>query len=117
MLNPPNYATFEVEGSNYLLRCNMNVLATVQAANGGNLTKALETVNGIESTLEFGAAMLSDFADERAENGDFSFRRYTPKQLGRVLGLQQVLELSNLIFPIIRDAVVAKEPEEEPSKN
>lgn len=72
---------FELNGKTYLLRCNMNVLADVQEACGGNIGDALRSGNTLKSVLLFAAAMLNDYADEQGWP-----ERFTAKQLGRKLG-------------------------------
>ena len=56
---------FVFEGRTYILRCNMNVLADVQAAYGGDLSPALSGRGTMRSVMEFLAAMMNDYADEQ----------------------------------------------------
>jgi len=113
----PKIETFELEGKTYCLRCNMNVLAEVQTAYDGDLVKALDNVRGIESTLVFLCAMMNDWADERAEQGDYSYAKYTPKQLGRILTLSQVGSVGETVFGLVLPAVAKPAAEEDSSKN
>ena len=73
---------FEFDGKTYLLRCNMNVLADVQEAYGGDIGEALEGDSPLKSVTVFLAAMLNDYADEQGWE-----ERWTPKTVGRKLGL------------------------------
>mgnify|MGYP003306883232 CR=1 FL=1 len=73
---------FEFDGKTYKMRCNMNVLADVQEACGGNIGDALRSGNTLKSVLLFAAAMLNDYADEQGWP-----ERFTAKQLGRKLGV------------------------------
>lgn len=69
---------FEFDGKRFLLRCNMNVLADVQDAFGGNIAGALTGGSLFRSVLEFLAAMLNDYAEEQGWP-----ERYTARALGR----------------------------------
>ena len=71
---------FTFNGKTYQLRCNMNVLADVQEACGGNIAMALNGERTLGSVMLFLAAMLNDYADEM----DWP-ERWTAKQLGRKL--------------------------------
>ena len=79
---------FEFDGKTYMLRCNMNVLADVQAAFGGTISGALSGENPTQSVLEFLAAMLNDYADEMGWP-----ERWTAKQIGRKLPMHAVKTL------------------------
>lgn len=92
---------FELDGVKYTLRCNMNVLADVQEAYGGDLTPALSMRGTLRSALEFLAAMLNEDAEIRGlfEPGvtpdgypcapELS-KRFTARQLGRKLKRDQI---------------------------
>lgn len=71
---------FDFDGRKYVLRCNMNVLADVQEAFGGNISAALSAKSPTKGVLAFLAAMLNDYADEH----DWP-DRYTARQVGRKL--------------------------------
>lgn len=71
---------FEYDGKEYILRCNMNVLADVQEAYNGDLGAALDEKRPVKSILEFLAAMMNDYADEMHWP-----ERFTARQLGRRL--------------------------------
>lgn len=79
---------FEFDGKTYQLRCNMNVLADVQAAYGGTISGALSGENPTQSVLEFLSAMMNDYADEQGWP-----ERYTAKQIGRKLPMHAVKTL------------------------
>ena len=87
---------FELDGKTYLLRCNMNVLADVQEACGGNIGEALRDGNTLKSVLLFAAAMLNDYADEMGWP-----ERFTTKQLGRKLS-QNMLNPSLIMGLVTR---------------
>ena len=71
---------FEFDGKLFQLRCNMNVLADVQGVYNGSISEALSGDNPMQSVLEFTAAMLNDYADEKGWP-----ERYTAKDVGRKL--------------------------------
>jgi hypothetical protein len=108
---------FEFDGKTYQLRCNMNVLADVQAAYGGTISGALSGENPTQSVLEFLAAMLNDYADEMGWP-----ERWTAKQIGRKLPMHAVktLDIMGLvarsITPPASDAAPVSGPDttEEP---
>lgn len=99
---------FEFDGKLFELRCNMNVLADVQDAYGGNFSKAL---NGkARSVLHFLAAMLNDYADSVGWE-----ERYTSRDVGRALRPSQLTEMTLLVMPLVTDALMSDdEPEPEP---
>ena len=76
---------FVLDGHEYTLRCNMNVLADVQEAYNGDITPALSTRGTLHSALEFLAAMLNDDADLQGRK-----ERFTARQLGRKLKRDQI---------------------------
>ena len=71
---------FAFGGKLFQLRCNMNVLADVQGLYNGSISEALSGDNPMQSVLEFTAAMLNDYADEKGWP-----ERYTAKDVGRKL--------------------------------
>ena len=103
---------FELDGKTYQLRCNMNVLADVQAAYGGTISGALSGENPTQSVLEFLSAMMNDYADEQGWP-----ERYTAKQIGRKLPMHAVktLDIMGLvarsITPPASDAAPVSEPD------
>lgn len=90
---------FEFEGKTYNLCCNMNVLADVQEAFGGDLSAALTAKTSVRSTLEFLAAMLNDCAD-----GNGWPERYTVKQLGRKLPAILLPEVAPMVWALVHSA-------------
>lgn len=106
-------ALFSFEGRSYTLRCNMNVLADVQAAYGGDLTPALSGRGTIRSVLEFLAAMMNDYADEQGwfEPDPYTGKavlpgRFTARKLGRKLDREDIPMVK--IFALVTAAVAPK---------
>ena len=87
---------FDFDGKQFLLRCNMNVLADVQDVYGGNIGKALTGGNVFRSVLEFLAAMLNDYAEEQGWP-----EHYTARQLGRKF-TQNTLPTSEIMGLVTR---------------
>lgn len=85
---------FDFDGKTYRLRCNMNVLADVQDVYGGQIGAALSGEKPTRSVLEFLAAMLNDYAEERGWP-----ERYTSRELGRKFspGTLPVVEIMGLV--------------------
>ena len=82
---------FTFEGRSYRLKCNMNVLADVQEANGGRIDTALSGKRGLKNALMFLASMMTDYADEQGwtdEEGQPLM--FTWRGLGRVLRVEDV---------------------------
>lgn len=100
---------YTFNGKQYALTCNMNVLADVQEAFGGDLLAALNNINGIKSTIVFLTAMLNDSADTNGWS-----ERYTTKQVGRMLSIKEVQSIGARIFELVKDAVLADVEEEQP---
>ncbi len=101
---------FELDGKRYRLRCNMNVLADVQEAYGGDFMESLDSRRSMKGILEFLAAMLNDYADEQ----DWP-ERFTAKQLGRKLRREEIPGVE--IMSLVTEAVLPRkiddvEPEE-----
>ena len=90
---------FEFEGKRFLLRCNMNVLADVQELHGGNLSEAMIGDKATTVMLEWMAAMMNDYADEKCWP-----ERYTAKKLGRKVSLAMIRELD--IMGLVTRALV-----------
>lgn len=87
---------FEVNGKTYQLRCNMNVLADVQELHGGDFVSALNNGSTMKSALEFLAAMLNDYADEKGWE-----ERFTAKSLGRQFKLHE-LPIDKIMALVVR---------------
>ena len=92
-------APFEFEGKTYTICCNMNVLADVQEAFGGNLDQALSGKNTVRSVLEFLAAMLNDAADSAGWP-----ERFTARQLGRKLPATNNQGLYIMVMDLVANA-------------
>ena len=90
---------FEFDGKRWILRCNMNVLADVQAAYEGNIASALDSDRPYESVLRFLAAMLNDYADEQGWP-----ERYTARQLGRKL-TQWMIPTEEIMGLVVRSLI------------
>lgn len=99
---------FEFDGRQFLLRCNMNVLADVQDVYGGNIGKALTGGNIFRSVLEFLAAMLNDYAEEQGWP-----ERYTARSLGRKF-TQHTLPTSEIMGLVTRSITPPKQDNDEP---
>ena len=80
----------------YTLVCNMNVLADVQEAMNGNLSKALSQTSSIKNTLTFLAAMLNDAADTEGRP-----ERFTAKELGRRLTMTDIGNIGGDVWAIV----------------
>lgn len=98
---------FDFDGKTFLLRCNMNVLADVQDAFGGNIGTALSGGNLFRSVLEFLAAMMNDYADEKGWT-----TRYTARSLGRKLS-QNTLPASEIMGLVTRSIAPAGDDTDE----
>ena len=99
---------FEFDGKQFLLRCNMNVLADVQDVYGGSIGKALTGGNIFRSVLEFLAAMLNDYAEEQGWP-----ERYTARSLGRKF-TQHTLPTSEIMGLVTRSIAPPKQDNDEP---
>lgn len=99
---------FELEGKKYLLRCNMNVLADVQEAMGGDFGAALDPSNSFRSLSVFLAAMLNDYADEMGWE-----ERWDARSLGRKLMKHQVPADEIMRLVVASMAAPADEPAED----
>ena len=85
---------FDFCGKTYMLRCNMNVLADVQDAYGGQIGAALSGSNTMRSVLEFLAAMMNDYAEEKGWP-----ERLTSRDIGRKFapGMLPATEIMGLV--------------------
>lgn len=101
-------APLEFAGKTWQLRCNMNVLADVQAAVGGDFSRAMNQNSTFRGSLEFLAAMLNDFADEQGWP-----ERYTSRDLGRVIGWEEYSRLSETVMDLVYSSLSSAEPSEE----
>ena len=93
---------FEYNGKTYMLRCNFNVLADMQAYHNGNLMSVLYSPDTLHVAKEFLAFMLNDYAQEMKWQ-----ERYTPSDLGRHLSPDPtvvngiVAILHEIVYPAI----------------
>lgn len=102
------------EGKEYILRCNMNVLADVQEQNGGFMPEIFDEKRTLSNFLVYLAAMMNDYADEQGWE-----ERFTPKQLGRKISLTDGILIQEVMKLVIRSQYIeAETDDEEPnSKN
>lgn len=96
---------YELDGKQYRLRCNMNVLADVQEAYDGDFMESLNSKSSMKGILEFLAAMLNDYADEMNWP-----ERFTAKQLGRKLRREEIPGVE--IMALVTEAVLPRKKEE-----
>lgn len=95
---------FQFEGRTYALKCNMNVLADVQEASGGNISTAFSGQRGMKNALIFLAAMMTDYADEQGwTDGEGMPLAFTWRALGRVLRPEDIPAAN--IFELVVDAL------------
>lgn len=101
---------FQFEGKQYILTCNMNVLADVQEAYEGNLMAALWRPSSLRAAMTFLAAMLNDYADDQGWD-----EHWTAKEIGKHMGAdpQTVQILTNQIGRFVRQSITQKESKEE----
>ena len=96
---------YELDGKQYRLRCNMNVLADVQEAYDGDFMESLNSKSSMKGILEFLAAMLNDYADEMNWP-----ERFTAKQLGRKLRREEIPGVE--IMALVTEAVLPRKKKE-----
>lgn len=95
---------FAFEGRTYKLRCNMNVLADVQEASGGQISTSLSGKAGLKSCLMYLAAMMTDYADEQSwTDADGMPLTFTWRALGRALRAEDVPQAE--ILGLVLDAL------------
>lgn len=99
---------FEFEGKTYDLCCNMNVLADVQEAFGGDLDKALQSGSSVRSVLEFLAAMLNDAADSKGWP-----ERFTARMLGRKFPAGKNKTLYSMVMTLVASSCANAEEDTE----
>ena len=90
---------FELDGKTYKLRCNMNVLADVQDAMGGDFGAALDPDRSFSSLIIILAAMLNDYAEEMGWE-----ERFSARGLGRRLHKHEVPE-GDIMSLVVRSMV------------
>ncbi|MEG2383397.1 MAG: hypothetical protein RSB39_07380 [Oscillospiraceae bacterium] len=96
---------FEFDGKSFELTCNMNVLADVQEAYGGEIASALSGTSTLKSLLTFLTAMLNDYADERG------WEWYTVRGVGRKLNPKSMGATLNTVMELVADAVKSEDEE------
>lgn len=102
----------EIGGKTYMLRCNFNVLADVQEAFDGDFLAALDSAHSYRGVLEFIAAMLNDYADEKGWP-----ERFTTRQVGRILPMTERDAWNMKVARLIVSALGSDEKEEDESPN
>lgn len=93
-------APFEWRGEKIKLCCNMNVLADVQEAYGGDISHAFRG-STIRATLTFLTAMINDATD-----GDLTVR-----EVGREIPISQLGCISGVVLPLVTDALKGEDTE------
>jgi hypothetical protein len=93
-------APFEWRGEKIELCCNMNVLADVQEAYGGDISRAFKG-STIRATLTFLTAMINDATD-----GDLTVR-----EVGREIPISQLGCISGVVLPLVTDALKGENTE------
>lgn len=74
--------------------CNMNVLADVQEAYGGDISRAFKG-STIRATLTFLTAMINDATD-----GDLTVR-----EVGREIPISELGYISGVVLPLVTEAL------------
>lgn len=95
------YTDIEVGGEAYHICCNMNVLADVQEAFGGDLESALNSKCTVKTIMAFLTAMINDSRDEKGEPP------LTIKEVGRMFAPSQLNAIRKAIMPLVTDALKA----------
>ena len=103
---------FRLDGREYKLRCNFNVIADVVEACGGELPNLFDKRTQLKTGREFLAAMLNDYADEQGWP-----ERYTARQLGRKLGGQVAVLMAPVMDLVVSALFIQDEGGEEHQKN
>lgn len=108
----------ELDGKEFVLCCNFNVIADVEALYGG-LGALLQGISPMSSARTFLSCMMNDYADTMGWP-----ERYTPRQAGRLLPTaakelnHAVDEIMELVFSAVRSETPAdQKPSEGSSKN
>ena len=110
--------TVELDGKQFSLCCNFNVLADIEENHGG-IVPLLRQPSMIDTVRIILSCMLNDYADSMGWDC-----RYTPKDAGRVVFadstplLVHAHELVDLVYSAIAGAPLVTEPSgEDASKN
>lgn len=88
---------FKYKGKEYILRCNMNVLADIQEENGGTIPDIFDEQRTMKNFLVFLSAMMNDYADEMGWE-----ERFTPKSLGREMNFSDGMLIQAVMKLVIR---------------
>lgn len=100
-----------VGGKEYELVCNMNVLADLQEMHDGDLNEALNiTKHGLRTALEAAALMLNEACDISGDP-----KRFTARELGRILPPTQAAQLQDVTLELITAALSSVTDEEDPA--
>ena len=92
------YADIEVGGEVYHVCCNMNVLADVQEACGGDLDSALRSKSTVRAVTMFLTAMINDCLDTQGRPP------MTVKEIGRLLAPSRLGEIRAVVMALVMDA-------------
>lgn len=93
-------APFEWRGEKIKLCCNMNVLADVQEAYGGDISRAFKG-STIRATLTFLTAMINDATDDDL----------TVRKVGREIPISELGYISGVVLPLVTDALKSEDAE------
>lgn len=85
---------FEWKGETIKLCCNMNVLADVQEAYDGDISKAFKG-STLRATLTFLTAMINDATDGNL----------TVREVGRELSPNDLGYISGVVLPLVTDSL------------
>lgn len=104
--------SMELDGKEFKLCCNFNVLADVELH--GGLETLLRSKSPMNTARVFLSCMMNDYADSMGWP-----ERYTPRKAGRLLPTEpqklneQVSEIMELVFNAVRAAPAAELPSSE----
>ena len=96
-----------INGREYTLVCNMNVLAEIQETNDGDFREVLNRSKSIRNALMIGAAMANECAEENGWP-----ERFTAKTLGRLIPPKETGKFSAMITSLLYSALIDDEPRE-----
>ena len=99
---------FVFDDKDFILRCNMNVLADVQEAFDGDFSSALDGKKSVLSVITFLTAMLNDYADEKGWA-----ERYNVKQVGRMFQPLELRKLREQVMGLVASALTDDDEEQE----
>ena len=97
----------EFDGETYQLAVNMNVLADVQEENGGDMRAVLSEKRILTGLLAFLSAAINEAADAKGLQ-----KRYTPRQVGRLLTPKQFFALQKPMMELVSAALGSGAPED-----